>query len=354
MQTNATVVLIVRPNEKVDGKTRIYEKFCSYFGEEMYQRYQDRWLVLDGDISKKRFGLDDTKYGELAESVECIVNASGKVDHYGEYEAFYKANVEVVKHLIAFAKVGCEKEIHHMSTKGVGTGKIAGRKSILFTEFEMDFGQEFSNYYVDTKHQAEKLLGELQKEGHNVNLYRIGDIVYDSTNGHFQENIEKNAVYLLMQSILELDYLPKDLRAFMEFSCVDFVSKAIVSFMKQKQLSKETYHLLNPNLLSFADLEPVLKKEGYSITYVERDTFFQYLVGYYDNPEKKEWIQNFLTYSHFLELPMYTEFEIVSDKTCSLLEKMDLHWKKPDVESLSKMIEYGQKIHFFKENRQQE
>lgn len=354
MQTNAKVVLIVRPNEKVDGKTRIYEKFCSYFGEEMYQRYQDRWLVLDGDISKKKFGLDDTKYGELAESVECIVNASGKVDHYGEYEAFYKANVEVVKHLIAFAKVGCEKEIHHMSTKGVGTGKIAGRKSILFTEFEMDFGQEFSNYYVDTKHQAEKLLGELQKEGDNVNLYRIGDIVYDSTNGHFQENIEKNAVYLMMQSILELDYLPKDLPAFMEFTCVDFVSKAIVSFMKQKQLSKETYHLLNPNLLSFADLEPVLKKEGYSITYVERDTFFQYLVDYYDNPEKKEWIQNFLTYSHFLELPMYTEFEIVSDKTCSLLEKMDLHWKKPDVESLSKMIEYGQKIHFFKENRQQE
>lgn len=346
-QTDAQVVLIVRPHKDCDGQTRIYEKFCEYFGEEIYQIYQDRWLVLEGDITEQNFGLDYTVYWELAKSTECIVNASGKVDHYGEYEAFYEANVETVKQIIAFSKTGCKKEIHQMSTKGVGTGKIEGRDSILFTEFDTDFGQEFNNYYVDTKHEAEQMLLGLRADGFDVNVYRIGDIVYDSENGHFQENIEKNAVYLLMQSILQLDCLPNLDLKFIEFSYVDFISKAVVKLMQQEELKQETYHLLNPHLLTLKDLSSVLKEEGFGIDYVEGKAFIEYLIENYDVDKKKDAIQNFLTYSHLLELPMYTEFVITTKKTCCLLHKLGLNWNRPDIESLRKMIEYGQKIHFF-------
>lgn len=350
-QTEAQVVLIVRPGKQCDGQARVQEKFCAYFGEELYQLYQDRWLVLDGEIAKQNFGLPYSVYWELAKSTECIVNASGKADHYGEYEAFYEANVESVQQVAAFAKTGCKKEIHHMSTKGIGTGKIEDRNAILYTEFDTDFGQTFENYYVSTKHDAEKNLLDLRKEGYNVNLYRLGDIVYDSASGHFQENIDKNAVYLLMQAILKLDCLPEMDLAFMDFSYVDFVSKAVVALIKQEELVQETYHLLNPYLLSLKDLEPVIKRAGFSIPYVEDDVFIQYLYDNYDNKKKKEAIQNFLTYSHFLELPAYTEFVMASDKTCSQLEQLNLVWEKPDTESLHKMIEYGQKIHFFPQSK---
>lgn len=347
MKTDAQVVLIVRVKNGMTGKERIAKKFRAYFGEETCQQYEDRWLVLDGEIHKENFGLDYSVYWELAKSTECIVNASGKVDHYGEYEAFYEANVESVKQMISFAQTGCKKEIHHMSTKGVGTGKIDGRKTIFYTESDTDFGQTFENYYVDTKHQAEQLLAELRKKGVNVNLYRIGDIVYDSVTGHFQENIEKNAVYLLMQSILKLDCLPTGLPAFMEFTCIDFVAKAVVGLMSQAKLEQETYHLLNPNMLKLEDLEPALRNAGFEMEYKEGDKFIQYLVDNYDEKGKKEAIQNFLTYSHLLDLPIYTEFVMATEKTCCLLEKLGLVWQKPDVESLGRMIQYGQKTGFF-------
>ena len=234
-----------------------------------------------------------------------------------------------------------------MSTQGVGTGKIEGRDSILFTEFDTDFGQEFNNYYVDTKHEAEQMLLGLRADGFDVNVYRIGDIVYDSENGHFQENIEKNAVYLLMQSILQLDCLPNLDLKFIEFSYVDFISKAVVKLMQQEELKQETYHLLNPHLLTLKDLSSVLKEEGFGIDYVEGKAFIEYLIENYDVDKKKDAIQNFLTYSHLLELPMYTEFVITTKKTCCLLHKLGLNWNRPDIESLRKMIEYGQKIHFF-------
>ncbi|HAU84965.1 MAG TPA: hypothetical protein DCW90_05525 [Lachnospiraceae bacterium] len=224
---------------------------------------------------------------------------------------------------------------------------MEGRRSIIFTEFDTDFGQDFSNYYVDTKHEAERLLLGLRADGFDVNLYRIGDIVYDSEDGHFQENIGKNAVYLLMQSILELDYLPDLPFDFMEFSFVDFVSKAVVALMRQAELKQETYHLLNPFLISCQDLVKVLSKEGFKIQCVEGESFIQYLIANYDEEKKKDAIHNFLTYSHLLEMPMYTEFVIASDKTCCILRKLGIKWKKPDEESLRKMIEYGQEIHFF-------
>lgn len=350
IQTKAKVVLVVRPGKGGNGSTRIQKKFCTYFGEELYQQYESRLRVLDGAITEQQFGLEDSVYQKLAQRTECIINASGKADHYGEYEAFYEANVSSVQQMIAFAKTGRKKEIHHMSTKGIGTGRIQNRESILFTEFDTDFGQEFDNYYVATKHESEKLLINLRNEAYDVNIYRIGDVVYDSANGHFQEKIDKNAVYLLMQAVFELDCLPEMELAFLEFSYVDFISKAAVSLMRQGELRQETYHLLNPDMLCLKDLKDALERSGRKTNYVNEDVFFQYIADYYDDEKKKEAIHNFLTYSHLLELPEYTEFEIASDKTCYILEQLHLKWKKPDNESLDKMISYGQKVHFFPVN----
>lgn len=347
LQTSAKIVLIVRRNKEVRGAARIRETFCHYFEDAMYQKYEGRVQVLDGDASKEKFGLDPDVYDALSECVDCILNSSGKVDHYGEYEAFYEANVVTVKEMLTFAKKGRHKEIHQMSTKGIGTGVIPGKRHILYTEFDEDFGQNFTNYYVKTKHEAEVLLCEARKEGIDCNLYRLGDIVYNSENGHFQEKIEKNAVYLLIQSIMKLEYLPAGMPEFIEFSYVDFISKAVAGLMKSKTLTQETYHLLNPHPLWLEDFKSVLKQYNCPAKYVDLDTFFSYLTSNYGKSSQKKSIENFLTYSHLLEMPNYTEFVLTTEKTCILLEKLKLSWKKPDSQSLQKMIEYGKQVDFF-------
>lgn len=230
-------------------------------------------------------------------------------------------------------------------------GKIEGRKHVLFTEFDTDYGQEFENYYTDTKHQAEVLLRAARKDGVEVNLYRIGDLVYDSETGHFQENIEKNAVYLLVQAMLALEYLPDDLPNFMEFSYVDFVGRAIVKLMLCRNLSQETYHLQNPYRMGFTDWKELLEEEKYPITFTDKEAFFAYVIKNYENPEKKQAIENLLTYSHLLDMPYYTDIQAATEKTTCLLGKLGLTWKKADTISLKKMIEYGVKVTFFKFNK---
>lgn len=342
-QTEADVVLIVRRE-----CTRVQEKFISYFGNALYEQYKHRIIVQKGEISQEFFGLSKNDYTSLTETIDCVINASGKADHYGAYEAFYEANVKVVEQMIVFAKTGCQKEIHHMSSKGVGMGKIEGRKQVLFTEFDTDYGQAFENYYTDTKHQAEVLLRTAREDGMEVNVYRIGDLVYDSVTGHFQENIEKNAVYLLVQAMLELEYLPNDMPDFMEFSYVDFVSKAVVKLMLCRNLHQEVYHLQNPYRIGFTDWRELLEKRNYLITFTDKDVFFAYVKEKYEDPEKKKAIENLLTYSHLLDMPYYTNIQPATKKTTRILERLGLEWEKTDTASLEKMIKYGVETAFFK------
>lgn len=347
LTTRAHVIMIVRRTDEASGYQRIEKKLNTYFGAEFYQEYQERIHVLEGEITKSQFGLSREQYQELADKVECIVNASGKADHYGEWEAFYAANVAVVGHCIHLAKTKGAKEIHQLSTKGVGTGYAEGKKYGIFTEFNTDFYESGGNFYVESKQQAEKMLLEAREEGVKTVIYRVGDVVYDTADGHFQENIEKNALYLLMQAILRLDVLPKKLPAFLEFAYVDFASKTIVSIMNTKELENEIFHIMNPYPLTIEELEEPFEALGYHKEYKTIDEFFSYLSKVYDQEEKREAVQNFLTYTHLLEIPEYMDLVMTTGKTEIVLEKLGLTWVKPDASSVKMMIGYGENIHFF-------
>lgn len=347
LMTNAHIIMVVRREDDASGYQRIEKKLNTYFGADFYPQYQERIHVLEGDITKDQFGLSREQYHELADKVECIVNASGKADHYGEWEAFYEANVAVVGHCIHLAKTKGRKEIHQISTKGVGTGYAEGKKYGIFTEFSTDFYISGGNFYVESKQQAEKMLLEARAEGIPTVIYRVGDVVYDTADGRFQENIEKNALYLLMQAILRLDVLPKKLPAFLEFAYVDFASKAIVSIMNTKELENEIFHIMNPYLLTIEELEEPFEALGYYKQYKTIDDFFSYLSEVYDQEEKRDAVQNFLTYTHLLEIPEYTDLVMTTGKTEIVLESLGLTWVKPDSESVKMMIGYGENIHFF-------
>ena len=286
-------------------------------------------------------------YKVLQNQITCIINSSGKVDHYGKYEEFYKSNVAPVKHIIEFAETGVKKEIHQMSTKGVAMGYIEGKDSVLFTEDDVDFGQEFTNLYTSTKHRAENLLLDTRESGIDVSLYRIGDIVFDRANGRFQENMEKNAIYLMVRAMFQFDCIPDGQIDFLEFTAVDFVSKAIVALVMTKSLRNETYHLLNSNRIGFKEWKEVFEVCDKKKNEVSVKEYLQYLKENYEQPKLQHYIQDFLTHTHVLEAHNYTNFIMLQERTDKILEKLHMKWTKPTKEQLIMMMQYGLAQNFF-------
>ncbi|WP_035178644.1 type I polyketide synthase [Alkalihalobacterium bogoriense] len=346
-KTNATIYTMIRAKDKAHAKQRLYEQFTTYFSEEQYQAYEDRIVIIAGQVTEPHFGLDSLEYERLCETVDCIVNATGKVDHYGDYQQFETINITAVTRLLEFAGAGKPKDIHHMSTKGLAAGYVEGKENVLFTEYDVHVGQKIDNYYVETKLEAEQLLLAARERGVTTNIYRIGDIVFDSRTGVFQENITKNAVYLMIRGLWKLKLVPQLELKFIDFTFVDQVSQFIVALLTKEALANEVFHLHNPKKISFTPFLSVAEKLGTKMETMSFDDFLDYLYEHYDDEDKATFIQDFLVHSHFLEAADNSHFVLESEKTTKILEALQLSWNEPNEEHLVKMIEYGMQKEFF-------
>lgn len=82
----------------------------------------------------------------------------------------------------------------------------------MYTEYDNDLGQIIENPYPKTKLEAEKIVLETRDKGINVNVFRVGNIGFDSKTGRFQENIEQNALYSMMKSYIRIGLVPNGKR----------------------------------------------------------------------------------------------------------------------------------------------
>lgn len=348
-KTSSNIYVIIRAENTEKAVQRLIEKFSFYFDTCIYEKYKERIKVLKGDITKENFGLDSSDYLRLAQTIDCIINSAAKVAHYGKYEEFYEINVGGVEKVIEFARQNKKKDIHHISSKAVGVGNIEGVDNKLYTEYDFNLGQKTDNYYVLTKAKAEEILLEARKNGIKVNIYRLGDAVFDSRTGRFQENIENNFIYLLMRSLLKLKAVPKmktEIILF-DFAFVDYLSKAIVQLLTREALSNEVFHVYNSKDITLKDFVDESEYIGMDIKGMQYGDFLDLIFEKYEDEALRPYIMDFLVHSHILELADITKAVYTCEKTEYLLEKMGFEWTKPSREQLKKMIDYGKGINFF-------
>ena len=344
--TNSNLYLLLRGKSEEDSKARISEKLKFYFEEAEIKKYEDRIIVVNGDLTKDKFSLSEEKYAELVENINAIINTAANVKHYGQYEEFYEINVRGVERLIDLALEGKNKDMHHVSTMSVADGLIEGVDSIVFTENDIDMGQKTENYYVKTKFEAEKLILEARERGLKCNIYRAGNLTFNSENGKFQENIQDNAFYKLIKGFIKTKAMPNTEILSFDFSFIDEVCRSINLLINAKELNNEIYHIYNPKTLTSGELGEVLSCNGVEMKNLPFNEYLDFVYESNENEELKAYIDDILLHTHILENIDNTEFIIKSDKTEFILEKLGFVWEEPSKEQIGKMLEYARKVNF--------
>ena len=93
-------------------------------------------------------------------------------------------------------------------------------------------------------------------------IYRLGDLTGRYSDGVFQENINQNAIYLRLKSILEIGHVSNTiLRNSLEFSPVDYVSKAVKSIIWSQNCKNRIFNIYNPNMVSTENLLNFIAQE---------------------------------------------------------------------------------------------
>lgn len=119
--------------------------------------------------------------------------------------------------------------LHHLST-----AFVAGTRRGLFTEFDLDVGQGFSDEFEESHFGAEVRL-RLSAASDRITIYRPSHVLARS------RAFEPGGAHALLAALASSSVLPGDPRARIDFIPLDYVAAAIVALVRRSATG--TFHL---------------------------------------------------------------------------------------------------------------
>src|SRR5205809_3920050 len=252
LQDGYHVKALVRRSKTASARERV-ETILGAAGAARFENLR----VLEGDISLPHLGLSDAARAEITSCTEEVWHCAASLSFGPQNRAeIFRMNVDGTRHVLDLVKALPTRRLHHVST-----AYVAGNRSDVAMEDEIDVGQRFKNPYEESKCRAELLISETHHAGTvTASIYRPSVVIGDSKSGrvtHF------HGVYAFIRALwtaLERMrrrttatgpiYLP--LRVLgnedqtLNFVPIDYVVDGMVEISRREDCVGKTYHLSNP------------------------------------------------------------------------------------------------------------
>ncbi len=203
-----------------------------------------RLQLVTGDITQKDLGLENP--ATLAREVSEIFHLAAVYDLSVKRESAMKINVLGTRNVLDYA-ARCAKL---RRLQYVSTCYVSGRYAGIFREDDLVRGQEFNNFYEETKYLAEVEVRESMKAGMPVSIYRPAVVTGDSKSGETQKYDGPYYVirWLLKQPTVAVLPVPGDpKRTRINLVPRDFVIDSIAALSEWKGATGKCYQLADPD-----------------------------------------------------------------------------------------------------------
>ena len=215
--------------------------------------------IVEGDITDQHLGLTAEVYERLAGETTAVFHLAAIYNLAVPLEIAQKVNVDGTGNVIEFCAQCDNLERHNY----VSTAYVAGDRRGVVYEHELIQGQWFKNHYESTKFQAEVWVRETMDKIPTT-IYRPAIVVGDSRNGDTQKF---DGPYFMLRSIAVSAKRGWPIAQFgrskapMNVVPVDFIVDALVAGSRDEQSIGETFHLVDPEPTSAADVLAALSRE---------------------------------------------------------------------------------------------
>ena len=245
------VLFLVRKKER-NSRLRIQDRL-SKISPETFKKYENSWEVVEGDISRPFFGINDAKLEELKAEVKTIFHCAAFLSFDSSKGAqSYRTNVEGTKNATELASL-FNAELHHLST-----AYIAGDRYGEISEDEFDVSQSFRSTYERTKFEAEKVIRSWRDSGGKCVVYRPSIVIGDSKTGiafsftgyykvakffwYYSKLFQKKGANGIRIPII----IPIPKSATLNLITVDAVVDAIYKLSQRAESIGRTFHIIHP------------------------------------------------------------------------------------------------------------
>jgi thioester reductase-like protein len=208
-----------------------------------------RVTLVEGDLTSEDLGLADG--GALAAGIREIWHLAAVYDLSVARDVGMRVNRDGTRHVLRFAE-RCD-DLRRLEY--VSTCYVSGRWCGPFSETDLDVGQQFNNFYEETKFLAEVEVAGARERGLPVAVYRPSIVVGDSGTGETQKF---DGPYVLLQWLLRqsrqrvalVPYIGDPTMARFNVVPSDFVLDAITHLSGRSDATGRTYQLADPRPLT--------------------------------------------------------------------------------------------------------
>ncbi|KAA3604962.1 MAG: NAD-dependent epimerase/dehydratase family protein [Planctomycetota bacterium] len=157
---------------------------------------QNRYTLWAGDLTLPNFGLQEADLASLRAHVVQVWHLAAIYDLHVPADLAFAVNVEGTERVLDF----CSSLQSLDSIQYISTCYVAGDRTGLILESELDQGQGFKNHYESTKFEAEKRV-QARWQDLPTTIHRPAIVVGDSKSG---ETVKGDGPYFLLQFLKRL------------------------------------------------------------------------------------------------------------------------------------------------------
>lgn len=216
--------------------------------ESDYEFLKGKLIPIDGDLTFQEIVTDKNQL-DLSTITE-IFNLAAVYDLRVEKSLAYQVNVKGTENIVAFARsLPNLKKFHHISTC-----YVAGWYRGEFSEDDFDKGQDFKNFYEETKFLSEKIIRD-NKDKIPYVIYRPSIVIGDSRTGETNKFDGPYPVILLINKLPKISLMTQIGSGAnpVNLITVDYVVDGIAALSTLNSIH-ETYHLCDPEPLNQIEL----------------------------------------------------------------------------------------------------
>jgi amino acid adenylation domain-containing protein/thioester reductase-like protein len=218
--------------------------------------------AIPADLSKARFGLEETSFQRLSREVDTILHNGALVDFVRPYLLLKPANVDGTVEILRLATSLRKKPVHFVSTLSVYPPLKNGEDRIEREDSDLDFLPErLHGGYAQSKWVGERLCFQARERDLPVNIYRPGVILGPSGIGNAMDFF-----HMLVKGCIQLGLAPR-LDIPFNLTPADYVAPAIVEILFSSTCANRSYNLVNSVRLRWPDLLSWLSEQGYEFSY---------------------------------------------------------------------------------------
>ncbi|MCU4840764.1 amino acid adenylation domain-containing protein [Bacillus cereus] len=336
--TSATIYCLVRPTK--DVQQRIIDTLTGYFNdicEEWLQRIQ----AVAGDLGEEYLGMSEEEFMFISSKMDTIIHCGADVRHFGDVKQFENINVQGTSRMLALVEK--DATFHFISTIGIPLELAVDQWDTYMKTGDFNYSVDLENVYSNSKLQAENIVREAMKNGLRGNIYRAGNLACHSETGSFQQNIEGNAFYRLIKTMLLIGKAP-NVKWKVDFTPIDFASKSIVTYVQDSQIDGETLHICHPHQIEFEQFIQLIGECGYNLELVPLS---EYENAGLELAKGNEVIAELIASQVAGDGAQQSEIVMGTRRTNEWIKKKELKVPAINKEFIQQLLAHGEKVGYF-------